>query len=446
MTVTPANLRRAAEDGTPVFAPYATETPSLDDVDYVQEEWIAIGLENGHRYTTTLCVRRPRDKACFSGTVIVEPLHVHGIAPIWMYTAPYIVREGHGWVEVTSQKTTLDMHVKASNPQRYGFLAMDGADSSDFDPNPNFEDPEGSTFWKELVRRNRASSTILAQIGAAIRDPDGPFSGRSVVRTILAGHSQTGSVTTYYIRDAHNAERLSDGSPVYDGYFPSGFPFDPFHDIDVPIVQVLSEGDVPNPETSFWPGYQGRLYRRDDSDEPGDRYRLYELAGVSHMGTRDAPFNDVSLWQANFPGQPDIDLARMNSLPHFELFQMTLDHLIRWVANGTAPPRAERLEAGPDGWFVRDQHQNTCGGVRCVQLDVPHTTYRANPLNPDGTPSNLTVGTEEPFDRAQLRKLYGDQVAYVERFNRRLDELVAAGWLLSDNVDAMRAEAQALVF
>jgi hypothetical protein len=446
MTVSPATLRRASEDGTPVFTPYATETPPLDDVDYVQEEWIATGLENGHRYTTTLCVRRPRDRADFSGTVIVEPLHVHGIAPIWMYTALYIVRAGHGWVEVTSQKTTLDMHVKASNPQRYGFLHMDGADSSDFDSDPHFEDPEGSKFWEELVGRNRASSAILAQVGAAIRDSDGPFGGWSVARSILAGHSQTGSVTTYYIRDVHDAERLADGSPVYDGYFPSGFPFEPFVDIDVPIVQVLSEGDVPNPETSFWPRYEGRLYRREDSDEPGDRYRLYELAGVPHMGTRDAPFNDVSLWQANFPGQPDIDLVRMNSLPHFELFQMSLDHLVRWVANGTVPPRAERLEVGPDGWFVRDQHQNTRGGVRSVQLDVPHTTYRANPLNPDGTPSNLTVGTEEPFDGVRLSALYGDQTAYVERFDRRLDELVAAGWLLVDDVDAMRAEARAVAF
>ena len=388
MSVNPAKLRQAADDGAPVFVPYATETPLLDEVDYIQQEWIASGVENGHPYITALCVRRPRDPDHFSGTVIVEPLHVHGIAPIWMYTAPYLVRAGHGWVEVTSQKTTLDMHVKASNSQRYAFLEMDGPDSSDFDSNFYFDGSE-SIFWKELVRRNRASSTILAQVGAALRDSDGPFAGLNPAQIVLAGHSQTGSVTTYYIRDAHERERLADGSPVYDGYFPSGFPFEPFHDVDVPIVQVLSEGDVPNPSASYWPDYTGRTYRREDSDEPDDRYRLYELAGVPHMGTRDAPFNDVALWQANFPGQPNINFARMNSLPHFELFQMALHHLVQWVTNGTAPPRAERLKDRHDGWFAQDEHQNTRGGVRTVQLDVPHSTYRANPLNADRTPSNF---------------------------------------------------------
>ena len=81
MAVTPAELRRAARRRPTVFVPYATEMPPLADHDYVQEEWIATGVEDGHPYATTVCVRRPRDRARFSGTVIAEPLHVHGIAP-----------------------------------------------------------------------------------------------------------------------------------------------------------------------------------------------------------------------------------------------------------------------------------------------------------------------------------------------------------------------------
>src|SRR5437879_184336 len=111
MAVKPAELRRLPDDGTHVFVPYATDVPPLVDLDYVQEEWVATGTEDGHPYATTVCVRRPSDPARFSGTVIVEPLHVHGIAPIWIYTAPYILRSGHAWVEITAQKTTLDMHV-----------------------------------------------------------------------------------------------------------------------------------------------------------------------------------------------------------------------------------------------------------------------------------------------------------------------------------------------
>ncbi len=412
---------------------------------------MASGVENGRAYATTVCVRRPRDVARFSGSVIAEPLHVHGIAPIWIYTAPYILRSGHAWVEITAQKTTLDMHVKPSNPARYDDLHIEGPDSSDFDLDPRLGDPAtAGDFWSELIRRNRASSQILAQVGAALRAPHGPFAGWDVRNVLLTGHSQTGSVTSYYIDEAHDEERLDDGASVYDGYFPSGFPYDAFHDVDVPIVQVMSDGDVALPDYSFRPGYGGRKYRRDDSDEPGDRFRLYELAGVPHMGTRQAPFDDISLWQSQHgedAAREGVALGpRMNSLPHFELFAMCLDHLVQWVANGTVPPRAERLEVGPDGFFAKDEHGNTRGGVRCVQLDVPHSTYHANPTKPDGTPSYITVGTEESFDAEQLGALYGDKPHYLEQFDRRLDELIGAGWLLSDDADEMRREATQVEF
>jgi Alpha/beta hydrolase domain len=451
MTVTPAELRRLPEDGTTVFSPYATETPPLADQDYIQEEWVASGVEDGHPYATTVLVRRPRDPARFSGTVIVEPLHVHGIAPIWIYTAPYLLRAGHAWVEITAQKTTLDQHVKPSNPERYEDLDIDGPDSADFDLTLHLDDPEANrSFWSDLIRRNRAASTILAQAGAALRGPGGPFEGSDVRNILLAGHSQTGSVTSYYIEDAHDEHRREDGLSVYDGYFPSGFPYEAFHDVGVPVVQVMSDGDVSLPDFSFRPGYGGRKYRREDSDEPADRFRLYELAGVPHMGTRHSPFDDMSLWHDTH-GEDATRLgavfgSRMNSLPHFELFAVCLDHLVRWVADDEVPPRAERLEVGPDGYFARDEHGNTRGGVRCVQVDVPHATYHPNLLGADGAPTWLTIGCEDPFDGEKLRSLYGGRSRYLEQFNRRLDELIAEGWLLPEDAGEMRREAEQVEF
>lgn len=442
--VSPAALRRSPGDGSAMFIPYASDVPALDGYDYVQEEWIATGEEEGHPYTTTICVRRPRDAARFSGTVIAETLHVHGIAPIWLYSAPYILRSGHAWVEITAQKTTLDMHVKPSGPERYAHLHIDGPDTADFDPDPRLGNPDrAQVFWSELERRNRAAGTILAQVGAALRTQGGPFEGWDVANVVLAGHSQTGSVASYYIRDVHDVQRREDGSPVYDGFFPSGFPFEAFRDVDVPIVQVMSDGDVSLPGYSFRPGYGDRRYRRDDSDELGDCFRLYELAGVAHMGTRYAPFDDVSLWKDKFAEEPDVPImARMNSLPHFELFNMGLHHLVEWVAHGTVPPRAERLEVGPDGYVVKDEHGNSRGGVRCVQLDVPHSTYRPNPARSDGTPSPITVGSDEPFDAQKLRRLYRDSAGYVERFDRRLDELIDECWFLAEDAEEMRREAR----
>ena len=69
----------------------------------------------------------------------------------------------------------------------------------------------------------------------------------------------------------------------------------------MPIVQVLSDGDISNPNR---PGREGRAYRRDDSDDPGDRYRLYELAGVGHMGTRYPPYSDNAMWQNDPSARP----------------------------------------------------------------------------------------------------------------------------------------------
>lgn len=448
MEVTPAELTRLPWDGSSMFSPYGTDLPRLEDYDYVQEEWIATGMEDEHPYATTLCVRRPRDSARFSGTVIAEPLHVHGIAPIWMYCGPYLLRSGHAWVEITAQKTTLDMHVMSSNPERYASLGIAGPDSSDFDPNPRLGDPKKAEhFWSELDRRNRATSAILAQVGAALRTSWDPVEGWDLAHLLLTGHSQTGNVTTSYIHDAHHALRLAGKAPIFDGFFPSGFPLEAFHEVGVPVVQVMSDGDVARPDYSFRPGYEGRQYRRDDSDRPGDQYRLYELAGVPHMGTRYAPYNDVSLWNSTFAEEAGVTFGpRMNSLPHFELFRAALRHLVEWVAKGVTPPRATRIEVSPTGFFAKDEHGNSREGVRCAQLDVPHATYQPNPLQADGTPSYLTVGTDEPFDAETMRALYGSPPVYVEKFNRRLDELIDAGWILAEDVHDSRSEAEAVSF
>jgi Alpha/beta hydrolase domain len=259
---------------------------------------------------------------------------------------------------------------------------------------------------------------------------------------ILSGHSQTGAVITEYILNGHAALRQADGSPVYDGFFPSGAPSVQFDHVDVPVLQVLSDGDITDPNR---PGREGRRYRRDDSDDPADRYRLYELAGVGHMGTRYPPYSDASMWQNDPLGTAGSipPGATMNSLPHDELFSMGLHHLAQWVAAGSAPPRADRIEVGPDGFLAQDEYGNSRGGVRCAQMDVPRLRYFSNPgVKEDGTPAFGVVGIEEPLPRQTLQELYADHHDYVERFNRRLDELIAQGWFLDEDADGMRAEAE----
>ena len=75
-------------------------------------------------------------------------------------------------------------------------------------------------------------------------------------------------------------------------------------------------------------------------------------------------------------------------------------------------------------------------------MDVPRARYFANPKNEDGTPAFGVVGTEEPFGHEKLQQLYQDHVDYVERFNRRLDELIGQGWLLAEDAEDLRNEAE----
>jgi hypothetical protein len=148
------------------------------------------------------------------------------------------------------------------------------------------------------------------------------------------------------------------------------------------------------------------------------------------------------MWQqTSLAGSVRPDQA-MNSLPHNELFSVSLHHLVEWVAGGITPPRAARIEVGPDGYLARDEHGNSLGGIRCVQLDLPRARYFANPRNPDGTPGLGVVGFEESFRKEELQGLYRDHTDYVERFDRRLDELIGQGWFLAEDAAEMRAEAE----
>lgn len=448
MTVDPANLYRPPAVEVPArFVPTGQFRGSLEAFGYAEEEWFASGEVDGHPYATALTIRRPRDATRFSGTIIIEPVHAASAAPVWLYTSLYQMRAGHGWAAVCSQKSALDAFVKPTNAERYAPLEIwsdaPRAEVSGIESLRLPREPGAMQERMERMRRvNVLSTPILAQIGAALTVDDRIFAGLDIRNLLLVGHSQTGGLVTDYVMNGHDAHRRADGSPVYEGFYPSGAPSVRFERCDVPLVQVLSDGDISDPNRT---GRQGRGYRRDDSDSPDDRYRLYELAGVGHMGTRYPPYSSNAMWQ-NDPlgtaGSVPVHAA-MSSLPHDELFSMALHHLVRWVDRSVTPPRAQRIEVSPDGYFAKDEHGNSRGGVRCAQMDVPRFRYQSNPgTKDDGTPAFGVVGIEEPLSPGTLKRLYRDHADYLERFNRRLDELIDEGWFLAEDAEEMRAEAE----
>lgn len=429
VTVTPATLERSQGTGA-AFVPRGEYRTHAADFGYVEEEWFASGVDDsGKPYKTYVFIRRPSDLARFSGVVLIEPLHATSAAPIYMYTGAYIMRSGHGWACVASQKTPLDDAVKPTNAERYASLRIEaetrGARA------PSEEQAAGRAV---TARFNQASNAILAQTSAAIRAAAGPFG--PVQHLVMIGHSQTGGVVRNYILGEHDTHRLEGGARIIDGFFPAGVAREAFGPRDAALLHLLSESDIDDGERS-----NGRSYRREDSDAVNDRYRLYELAGAPHMGTRYAPHNDPAHWIQSTGGaiRPT---DKMSSYPHHEMFDMALSHLVAWVKDGTPPPRAARIETEPDGrFFAKDENGNSRGGVRCAQMDVPHATY-----HPDPEGAQAVVGAETPFDTAKMRRLYQTPANYAQRFNARLDALIGEGWFLAENAEDMRREAAAQRF
>ena len=74
-------------------------------------------------------------------------------------------------------------------------------------------------------------------------------------------------------------------------------------------------------------------YRRPDSDELDNRFRIYEVAGMSHANCRD-----TVTYEPNPCGLPII------TFPWVAMAAMGLNHLVDWIANGTIPPHAPYIE------------------------------------------------------------------------------------------------------
>ena len=87
------------------------------------------------------------------------------------------------------------------------------------------------------------------------------------------------------------------------------------------------------------------------------------------------------------------------------------------------------------------QHPRWCAlcATRRSALDLPGQPGH----EPTAHRASSRSATTSRSTRSSCAALYGDQAGYVERFEPRLDELVAEGWLLAEDADEMRREAEA---
>ena len=399
----------------PMFDSAPSQARGLGPADfgYVSNEYFVSGTADGRAYTTRLVVRRPGNDDDFSGLVLAESMHSSGAAHAFEYTAVYTMDSGHAAVEIL---TTSPAQFVALNAARYHALRVEDGQAND----------------------------ILAQVGALIKSEAGPLNGLTVRKMVLSGTSMSAGTLINYL-PAHRVYRMPSMAHIYDGFMPTSTGAT-IQEVDVPLIQLPTLHEV---ETN--------VPRRQDSDEPGKQYRLYEFGAIGHVDSRD-----------NVRLLPNPCTQPLSTFPLQAYMSVGLHHLFRWVDAGITPPRAARIlldrDVGNDGsQMLLDEHGNARGGIRSPYVDLPTAKYvavntAADPLisHPSAyVAANGMQGAQTmcrlsayqlPFTQARLRELYDDPASYRKRVEQRLDELEQAGWSLPVYRDMILADAAAIEF
>jgi hypothetical protein len=383
------------------------------DFGYATDEYFVSGTANGQAYKTRILVRRPVLAERFGGIVVSESMHSNGFAVTFEPARKSFFMRGYVHVEIAAQTANITT-LKAFNPVRYATMSI----------------PSG-----------QQTSEIIAQVGVLIKSnlSNGPLAPLSVRRLVMEGTSQASGVLRTYQSQKHFQSRMADGSAIMDGYLAtSTLGSAPMMVVDVPTVHMPTMTEVNSALVN--PGSVN--FRRPDSDDPANRYRLYEVAGMAHANSRETP-----TYVPNPCAMP------ISDFPWGAMAAMGLHHLIEWVDHGVVPPRAAPLEfdkntAGDGSLLALDAHGNVKGGVRNTYVDVPVAMYGVPNagLTPAAQFNCSIAGWRTPFSEETLRdKLhYKNKGSYISALNKRLMELVREGWMLPEYADDVRADAQAI--
>jgi hypothetical protein len=383
---------------------------------YEAHEYFVSGTANGQAYTTRVVVRRPSDRARFSGLVLAESMHPSGNAWMFHFTHTYSMATGHIGLDIL---TSTHVPFVEFNAERYKSLRVGPGQAAE----------------------------ILAQIGALMKSKEAghPLAAFAVRKMVLAGTSASAGVLINYL-PAHMVLRQPDMKPIYDGFLPTSTGAT-IRQIDVPMIQVPTMTEV----------MSGTATARQDGDEPGDQFRVYEFPGMAHIDSRDAA--------AYYPNPCKRPISRF---PLAAYMSVALNHLWQWVDNNAVPPRADRIlvdrNVSNDGSVMAlDEHGNARGGIRNVYVDVPAKKYGvrnegAVPPIPNAHPFVAVrgeaaqnqlcglAGYEIALSQAELKKLYKDKRDYMRRVERSLDESAKAGWFLPVYRSQVLADAAAIDF
>jgi hypothetical protein len=393
----------------PGLRPEAPGT-TAEDFGYLTDEYFVSGIAEGQPYKTRILVRHPVPAERFSGIVVAESMHSNGFAVTFEPARKSFFMRGHVHVEIAAQQSNVNATLKGFNPVRYASLG---------------------------IASSAQTSEIIAQVALLIRSnlSNGPLAPLSARHLLLEGTSQSSGVLRSYQAQKHFPSRMADGGPIVEGYLAtSTLGSAPMMVVDVPTVHMPTMTEV----NSGAPG--GAAFRRPDSDDPGNRYRLFEVAGMAHANSRETP--------AYVPNPCTLPVS---DFPWGAMVAMGLRHLVEWVDRGVVPPHAAPLEfdnnTGNDGSrLALDANGNVKGGVRNTYVDVPAAAYGVP--NAGATPAaqfNCSIaGWRIGYDEQTLGERYRNKGRYISAVNGRLMELVREGWMLPEYAEDVREDAQAI--
>lgn len=435
---------------------------------YVEEEYLLSGNANVYEwaadgslsvktekapYTTRILVRRPAQASRFSGNIVVEPFmsaRRYDWPLMWGYVHQSLMEHGDAWVGVTVPATSGAL--KKFNSVRYSAVSF-------ANPTPSAACPgAGKNGPSDIEDGLRFDA--LSQVGAALKSGNGPMGNLKVEGIYMT--MQGGDLLTY-MNAIHARAKLANGKFVYDGYLsrnagnlqrlnqcaPAPQANDPRggfrRKFGVPVIAVVAQGEVP----------ASLGLRRDDSDDPADRFRLYEVAGVSHIDKAAyAQFPAVadqiaavgatqgtSDWPLNITCEPPIPLTDQPALTY--VYDAAFQHLFNWARKGVAPPKAERIRIneGTKPTVALDEFGNGIGGVRTPYVEVPVASYFVTSPGP-GTCAEL--GHKVVFEPSRLASMYPNAKAYTSKVGQVTNRLVKEHWLTAADGRKIESELSAV--
>ncbi|SEP16704.1 hypothetical protein SAMN05660991_03645 [Trujillonella endophytica] len=454
-TVTQATVSDALPDG---FTLASNPTIDYGALGYEQVEYLLDGLATAHvpagplsedgkwivtageeaPYTTRVVVTRPVDPEDFNGTALVEWLNVSGgvdASPDLTLTHVELTRSGYVHVAVSAQQVGLDA-TRTADPERYASLSHPG-DSYSYD--------------------------IFSQAGQAVRlDADELLGGLQPERVIAIGESQSAIRMTTYINAVHPVADVYDGFLVHSRYGRGGaLSQAPLEQIDTPpAVRIRTDLDVPVLVFQTETDTDALQARQDDSDV----YRLWEVAGTAHFdsyglalgATDEGDEAGATAWfdAMRAPSTEPIPgftcALPVNAGPQTYVLRAAVVALSEWVATGTPPPSAPRLEVvstdptAPE--YAVDEQGITLGGIRTPAVDAPVAVLRGLG-QPAGSADSLQrfcrlFGTTVPLTTEQLTELYPDHDAFVAAWEESLDRAVEDGYVLEADAELLRSVAE----